>query len=429
MAHEPVIEPLPVRALGFALCGLGCLGLLKQILLLLLCVPLAVWASLAILLSGIAVLVVDKLKQLLAEKRLHRVPGEFLRSQMQGGQCVYLLAFLTEPSREDVSIILSGLSPMLAELALAEDLRQAFAALARPLLQAWHIGEQPDADSKRCNAGISEAERQSPENSSSSSSSSCAVVAVAEEERVAEAVAWLKGSRIQLNLGFADQLQLYGLAQQAIIGDAPASAGTRREAGLARAKRQSWERHRGLSRVEAGHRLVEELAELDPVFGNTLRARPSGQEVVQICRSPGQPFYINLVCMVSQLLQRRLPVDASERAAKGKRQALRLFLASLVALTLLRRSKLPRRLLRGAQQLPLATMLAASSCSYLCAITFGLPAGIHLWLPKALRDLPTSAGGAAEAVFGKGPTPSMVRWAVQQLLPPVSRPLLQDSEM
>eukprot|EP00440_Ansanella_granifera_P040426 gb/GFBE01043847.1/.p1 GENE.gb/GFBE01043847.1/~~gb/GFBE01043847.1/.p1 ORF type:complete len:111 (+),score=21.44 gb/GFBE01043847.1/:1-333(+) len=69
--------------LGLALCCLGALGLVKQFLLLALCIPLAAWVSLAMLVAGALVLVTEQARKMMREDRLHLVPVEFMTRQMQ----------------------------------------------------------------------------------------------------------------------------------------------------------------------------------------------------------------------------------------------------------------------------------------------------------------------------------------------------------
>ncbi|CAE8636512.1 unnamed protein product, partial [Polarella glacialis] len=80
---EDAGDPQPIMVLGFALVGLGSVGLMGQLLPLLLRVPLAAWMSLALLLLGFAALFVDEFLRLLKDGTLHELPGKFIQRQMQ----------------------------------------------------------------------------------------------------------------------------------------------------------------------------------------------------------------------------------------------------------------------------------------------------------------------------------------------------------
>mmetsp|Transcript_922 Transcript_922/g.1828 ORF Transcript_922/g.1828 Transcript_922/m.1828 type:complete len:441 (+) Transcript_922:57-1379(+) len=424
-----VQAPQPVLTLGLALCCLGGLGLLKQLLILLAMVPLAFWASLAVFAAGLSLVLVEQLRQLLADSKLHLLPGQLMRRQMQTGQRLYVLSSFTSPSREDVRIILSGVSPTLAALLAAEDLQTAASAIAEAVLpfdlsgdsfvanlwqqllqhlQDFGIGvcSCPNPVCK-CNHGSAHTEQ---------NMQAAATLQVEQEaEGVAEAVAWLR--RPQLTLSFQDQLQLYGLARQAVAGDVgEKSSGS----SLQLAKHQSWERHRGMDRTEAGRRLVQRLLEIDPIFRS---ARPQNAPPAPSSRTSG---ISDMVSMVAELLQRRLPGNAEELAACGKRRALALLLASSFLLSLLRRSALPQRLFRGAKRLPLVALTGATSAAYLSVLSFGLPARVHLKLPRALKALPDTASKTVESALGSEQASRLLRWLIQNLMPPVATPLLQD---
>ncbi|CAE7413168.1 unnamed protein product [Symbiodinium pilosum] len=210
---------------GLALLFLACLGLLQQLSHLLLAVPPEVWASAALGFAGFLLVIANALQEALqrADPRhpqhdpkclpFFRLPGKLLfeaaKQWQRSFQRLGLLAALQPNTEEEVQLLLAGLSPSLAALVTAKDLGEAVEALRR-----------------------------------------------AEDKRFQRALASLRSPKLQLS--FAEQMHLVGLAQQATRGDVPiaAEAEATEATPLEAAQRSSWQRCRGLKRQEAAQLLV-----------------------------------------------------------------------------------------------------------------------------------------------------------------------------
>lgn len=425
---------------GAVCITLGILGLFRQLLPYLLVIPFGVWLNLSLLLLGWVALTISQISVLLASGNFHQIPGQFLSRQMQVGQRLYILANLASPSREDVESILSGVSPFLARVVVAKDLQEVCIALQDHLTEAFPV--------------LANLQRIVPvslliQQDSVGQAEAGPEVKTEDVEQVqklptsaTDALAWLK--RPQLLLGLEEQLQLYGLAKQATAGDVAESeediANTSITA-LESAKSTAWSHHHGLSRVEASEKLVEQLCELDPLFRRRKHEVScnsdqdedvtSRQLVVSPVRSlaasstiskgllgdtPGGDF----IRLAAELLMHRLPSNMDETIVRTRRRMLVLCVAFATFRLLLQRHNLS---CRRWSKLPLVSAMLSI---YLFVLTFGLPASIQLRMPRAIRELPANTETAVEKALGSGASASLARWAVQLLLPPLSRPLLNE---
>eukprot|EP00411_Alexandrium_monilatum_P088330 CAMPEP_0175721656 /NCGR_PEP_ID=MMETSP0097-20121207/45822_1 /TAXON_ID=311494 /ORGANISM="Alexandrium monilatum, Strain CCMP3105" /LENGTH=386 /DNA_ID=CAMNT_0017029337 /DNA_START=17 /DNA_END=1174 /DNA_ORIENTATION=+ len=232
-------------------------------------------------------------------------------------------------------------------------------------------------------------------------------------EHTKAALEWLK--RPQLALGYEEQLHLYGLAQQASRGDCPPAAS---EVGALPAgpveveQRQSWEARRGLPRQEAAKQLVRTLAAVDPDFWNANPALVSALPPPPLPQANQELPGAEVVRLVCGMVEARLPEDLDERLHRGKRWLLvsALCLAGLAGgYRRLRQSPRWRLVLLVAGR-RLRQFAMASACTYLVAITYGLPPAVYARLPRGLRLLPHVLAEAAEETVG-GPAPRLCRRA------------------
>ncbi|CAK9035789.1 unnamed protein product [Durusdinium trenchii] len=359
--------------LGVVLCSVGSLGLLRQLVILLMMIPMEVWVSLALLQAGLLLIGTEVLKELLARQELHQLPRELMRRSMQMGQRLSILAYDVAETREEVRIVLSGVSPTFANVMCSSNLLEAATVVYDRVRQSF--GYTNDANA---------------------------------QDRFTAAIGWLQ--RPQLMICFEDQLRCCALARQALHGDAPVepSESKRRVVGgLAALELQSWQSCRGMGKVEAEGRLVQELTEKDPTFRKVVPPEePEAQEL------PLNDF----VQVFLELLEFRLPRDLDDRALRYKKRA---FVTSLVA-TMAWRRLLMRRLVPKAPIVQAVSSIGLSLLTtYLGLLHFGLPASIYArlttsrWL-RALRERLRWPGAAGR----------LLRWLLQLLMPPLRRPLM-----
>eukprot|EP00434_Breviolum_minutum_P000836 symbB.v1.2.000736.t1/scaffold36.1/size400579/8 len=304
---------------------------------------------------------VDVVKQLQERQQLHELPGELMRRSMQMGQRLSILAYDVATSREEVRIVLQGVSPTLASVICSSTVLEAFCVVANEVRRCLGF-EDEEVDTRN--------------------------------DQLRTAVGWLQ--RPQLSIGFEDdQLRCYGLAQQATRGDAPAASGQGALTALG-----SWEECRGMPKAEASEKLLKELAEKDPTFRKVVpAAAPETQE------EPLNDF-VQVIC---ELFEFRLPMDLDDRVAKLKRRAFWVSLLSVIAWRRYVRSK-PTTIPKVMTTASLSTLSA-----YLGVLHLGLPAFIYARLPARIRAARVRLPGAA----GR-----LLRWILQLLLPPLNRPLM-----
>lgn len=401
--HGPRLDergPDPARvasAAGLVLFGAGALGVGRALLRWFLSLSFGTLLSLSLLLFGTALLLVSWAVELSREPlrvQVHR----FLQQQLQVGQRIWLFCNMPPPSAADMQSFVEGVSPTLAVLMVQKPWDQ-----LKIFAERW-------LNPARC----------ATEGAASSEA--------AEATDLDLAMAWLR--RPQLALGYDEQLELYGLAQQAQCGDCAAEAGVaaKRPSGpLARAKRFSWQAQRGVPRPRAAERLARRLAELDPGFSG---AHPRLAAVA--AATPAPTPSADILRLLCEMLQRKVPADLDERGARAKRRAAAL-VAVFGAMLLLWRSPRGREARRRlGQQLgplrgPLGVGVWLLACLYAVALNCGLPPALHACLPRslrALRALPAVSEHLAKACVG-GPAPGLCRWAAQLLVPPVAGSLFR----
>lgn len=361
--------------LGVVLLVVGSLGLLRQLIRLLMIIPVEVWISLMMIFGGVMLVGVEAAKELYANQRFHTLPREMMRRSMQMGQRLSLLAYDVVDSCEEVKIVLSGVSPLAANVLCSSSALEAFCVVAnevRRLLGYKDDDEEPD-------------------------------------DRLATAVGWLQ--RPQLMLGFEDQLRCCALARQATQGDAPKAVCSDVSQSFSAAQR-SWELCRGMAKAEASAALLQELADKDPSFRKVVP--PAAPEAV-----PEKPLndFVQVFC---ELLEFRLPSDLDLRALKLRKRA---FWASLLAVLYavgwrhgVRRK--PLTLLRAVTNVGVASLF-----TYLAILNLGLPAPIYARLHTRLSAWLRRAGIGSHAGI-PGAAGRLLRWLLQLLLPPLRRPLM-----
>lgn len=424
--HEDVLEQntnqnSPIF-LGLTLCILGALGLCRMVLLAMVSVSLDVWLSFGMLFVGMAMMLAEPLGQRLQAVQMHQMPGQFLSQQIRVGQRVWLLASMPQLSRDDVRIVLTGVSPTLARFIAAPDFRGSLDVLveaAKAACQAWW----PQASS---NQKPGEADRHSDIRGTEPAAEG-AERDTGEAEAVLAAIAWLK--KPQLSMCFDDQLVLYGMAKQAQDGDAPDTS-VKRLTALCRAKRASWAVHKGLTRQEAGKRLLQRLLEMDPGFRSAKPQLVLADELAKAsAATQADPFVspsIDMTRLGLELLERRVPADLDELALRTKKRLLTFFAMLIVILPLFQRFNIWRRVQQRLRKMPVMTIASAITSSYLLVLSHGLPASVHHRLPPTIRALPSTAAGFAENMVGGGSAGRLARFAVQLLLPPVAGGLLLE---
>lgn len=326
---------------------------------------------------------------------LHELVASAVRRQVAIGQRLYFLSSMPSLSPRDWQTVLSEvLPPSVNVMVGAQGPRDAFMRIA--------------------------------------AAKSCA----ADDSRVAKhlglALEWLR--QPQLALGYEDQLQLYGLAQQASKGDYPRALQLGREelGTVAREQHEAWQTWHGLSREEAAVQLVCRLAEFDPGFSSAhpqiASDLPPPQMPAVSQQAPGAEW-MRILC---ELLERRLPQDLDKRIHHAKRRVSVGLLGSYVLYAILKRMRRTtqwRRLAasvhKGMQHVHAGKFLGTCISAYLLAINIGLPPAVHARLPRLLRELPARAARLVEPVVG-GSAPRLCRLAMQALLPPVRGSLFFD---
>lgn len=360
--------------LGVVLLVVGSLGLLRQLIRLLMIIPVEVWISLMMIFGGVMLVGVEAAKELYANQRFHTLPREMMRRSMQMGQRLSILAYDVVDSREEVKIVLSGVSPLLAEVLCSSSALEAFCVVANEVRRL--LGYKDDDEET--------------------------------DDRLATAVGWLQ--RPQLMLGFEDQLRCCALARQATKGDAPKATVPESEQSFSAAQQRSWEMCRGMAKAEASEALLQELADKDPTFRKVVP--PAAPEAV-----PEKPLndFVQVFC---ELFEFRLPSDLDARALKLRKRAFWASLAVVFYAVVWRHwvRRKPLTIVRAVTNAGVSTL-----STYLAILNLGLPAPIyarlHARLPAWLRS--TAGSNALPGAAGR-----LLRWLLQLLLPPLRRPLM-----
>lgn len=385
----------PVFCLGAVLLSAGTLGLLILVSLeLWRQVPSEVWVCFGMVTVGLAFASADVLQRALHSGTLHESVCSYVAAWSQFFQRMWLLTVLESPSLEDVQRIISHVSPVCAEILGAPD-----------ALTAYHI----------LRAGVN---GQDPHSAAAAAAAQDGGSAQPPDPDLAVAMAWLR--RKNLVLGFDEQLHLYGLAKQAASGDCTLPEASSLQP-LEREKRRCWELQRGLSRTDATRQLLHRLAELDPGFR---ASQPRLARAADAQRQPlgSQNLYsaVEMVQLISELVESRAPTNLDEIVVQGRRKVL----STVVALGVLRLlwraflSKAVRRLLERARAARAGTWFALAGTGYLLLLNVGLPASVHACLPFAPRTVPARVERMMRARIGE-PVPRLCRWVVAALTPPV----------
>jgi len=366
----------------------GCFGLACVLLPYLLMVSLKVWGCIAMVFVGGTLMLAGRAEQVLNQGCLHERLFMMMKRQVQVGQRLALLFALPEANLGDMQVIIADISPTVAALLGAQSL----GAVARMIhLRLAGVSPLMPPPLSRARAGTS--------------------------HHLAAAMAWLRHKR--LSIGYDDQVRLYGLSQQASVGDCqvrqPYIAGP-----FAWAKRKSWEAQRGLSRAEATKQLCDVLLEVDLAFRVAHPHIAQAASPLPQLRNSSEPTPVkSILRCLCELAERRVPVDLDERMALAKRRLLLGAVLVGILIRLLRGSKSLDAVWQRVRRVPAGSLMGVSACAYLVALNLGLPPTIHALLPRALRELPRTVECLVQQHLD-GPAPRLCRFAVQALTPPVA---------
>lgn len=382
----------PASLAGCGLCGVAAAGLARLALRAILQLPSELFTYVAMMLLGMALILVEVLSHLWSQGALQWILARMLLWYMRLAQRMVLLSYMPSVKAKDWKVLLFEVLPHYITAGIgSKGLRDALERIRAAKAVAGSGGMT---------------------------------------EHASAALEWLK--RPQLAIGYEEQVQLYGLARQVSQGDCPTEQAREPSGAIAGGaeldRRRSWEKRRGLPRKEAAHQLVRTLAAVDPGFCNAHPLVASSLPPPPLPEAGHEVFGAEFVRLACGLLEARLPADLDDRLHRGKRW----LLVAAVALTVLgggvrRLRQSPRwRALAAAAGRRAGRLLVASFCAYLFAITYGLPPSVYARMPRALRLLPHTLAQAAEEAVG-GPAPRLCRQAAQALLPPVRGSLLRES--
>lgn len=372
----------PAVAMGGVLFGVGLIGILQLLLRALLLVPLEVWIYLSIMLLGLGLMLTHELPRFWNDgsncEQARKILVDQLRRLFSFAMHLMLLANIPYASYRTMQILFSDVHPIVTAI-----------------VSKWRTF-----------------------------TGNMVVKPPIGDEDFSKAMTWLQ--RPQLSLGYDEQLQLYGLVKQASSGDCTNGPSANPVEGpLARAKRQSWEAQRGLSRIEAARQVTRKLLELDFAFRNAHpRLACSVTPTAPVTRWAST--ITDLIRVILELVERCVPCDVDERMAYAKQRLLvRAFI--LGTLVFFWRHDQLRILRRLVGRVPIGRISAVFSLAYLSAITYGLPPMVHACLPRMLHTLPLKVSNFVQVCIG-GPAPRLSRWVVQALIPPVWGSILNDRE-